>query len=458
MPANNRPGNLSSRLLYGLASHLVRVVLAIFFSRVEQVGAEKIPGDAPILFAANHPNEMLDPFLVGNFHRGRVNFLGKSTLFAFPPFGWVLRSLGVIPVYRRRDAEREMGKNEDSFRECFERLEAREAIGIFPEGTSHAGPSLLPLKTGAARIVLSAEERNDYSLGVRIVPVGLNFMDRDEFRSDALAVYGDPIDPSPYFDLHRRDPQQAARDLTAEVEQALRSLTVNLREKDDELFLERLKKVFKHELPGYFPGDGPENQFELSRQIVDAWNRMLQKDPGRVQRLRRKITGYFRLIRTSRIRPGVARMSTLQVLAHLAWTIPAGLVGLPIAAHGALHNWLAYRLPGWYTAWTGTEEVEQATFKIAIGLVSFPLFYTLQGLLVAGLLGGPLAIVYVATLPVTGLFALAYFESARVFVTGSRSFFAFLTNLDLKARIETMRCDLKNEIQSVADEYLAEQS
>lgn len=462
LPANPAPtaetevARPRSRLLYRLATFLVRVLLAIFFRRLEQDGVEKVPVDSPVLFAANHPNELLDPFLVGCFYRGKVNFLAKSTLFAFPPVAWLLRALGVIPVYRQRDASSEMSKNEETFRECFLVLERGEALGIFPEGTTHAGPSLLPLKTGAARIALGAEARNQFALGVRIVPVGLNFLERDVFRSDAVALYGEAIDAQAYRERYEADPQQAVRDLTADIERGLRSLTVNLKEKEEELLLEKVKDIFKHELKDYVPGKSASDELMMTRHITAAYYRMLERDPERVRTLSRRIWGYLRLLREARIRPHVQDMTAWSACRYLTRVVPLGVLGLPVALHGAFHNWLAYRIPGLYTDWTQLAEEEIATFKLAVGMITFPLLYALQTAAVWYAFGGPIATIYLATLPATGLFALGYFEYARVFMLGMRSFFAFLTDFDFSRRLGALRHEIRGELAAIADDYLAD--
>jgi glycerol-3-phosphate O-acyltransferase/dihydroxyacetone phosphate acyltransferase len=61
-------------------------------------------------------------------------------------------------------------------------------VAIFPEGTSHSDPHLKPLKTGAARIALGTGLAD-----LTIVPVGLYYVDKAKFRSDALVVYGEPF-------------------------------------------------------------------------------------------------------------------------------------------------------------------------------------------------------------------------------------------------------------------------
>jgi hypothetical protein len=102
-------------------------------------------------------------------------------------------------------------------------LRAGAAVAIFPEGTSHDAPAMVPLKTGAARIALAAAGA-DVPLG--IIPVGLVLADRDRARSEALVVLGEPVE---WDDL--RAPKVSAdgvRDLTARIAAALAAVTFNL--------------------------------------------------------------------------------------------------------------------------------------------------------------------------------------------------------------------------------------
>ena len=79
----------------------------------------------------------------------------------------------------------------------------------FPEGTSHSDPQLRPLKTGAARIALSAEAEHDGRLGVTIVPVGLAYERKTLFRSSVLLVVGEPLAVAPLLPDYHRDERGA---------------------------------------------------------------------------------------------------------------------------------------------------------------------------------------------------------------------------------------------------------
>ena len=50
--------------------------------------------------------------------------------------------------------------NEATFAGCRALLRTGQPIALFPEGTTHSNTTMLPLRTGAARIALSAESES----------------------------------------------------------------------------------------------------------------------------------------------------------------------------------------------------------------------------------------------------------------------------------------------------------
>ena len=204
---------------------MLRRALHVFFRDIEIVGAEKIPHGVPLVLVANHVNGIIDPLLVGllGLH---ARFVAKSTLWTHPIIRPLLSLTGAIPVYRHQDAGVDTTRNGDSFARCHEALADGEAIVIFPEGKSHNGSSLAPLKTGAARIVLEAETKYG-DLGVRIVPIGLAFDAKGSFRSRAVVRVGDPIDPSAERRDYRVDRWPAVVRLTARIARGLDSVMLS---------------------------------------------------------------------------------------------------------------------------------------------------------------------------------------------------------------------------------------
>ena len=158
--------------------------------------AERIPRDRPVVFVLNHPNGLLDPIVLRVATGRATRFLAKSTLFGNPLGRLAMDAFGSIPVYRAHEAGargKDASRNDESFARCRAALARGEALALFPEGTSHSDPQLRPLKTGAARIALSAErEVADAGgrLGAVIVPVGLFYERKALFRSRVLLDRG----------------------------------------------------------------------------------------------------------------------------------------------------------------------------------------------------------------------------------------------------------------------------
>lgn len=202
---------------------LARLAAFIYYRTSYRGGT--VPSRGPVLLVANHPNSLLDPMLVAAAAGRKVRFLAKAPLFDDPKVGWLMRASRSIPVYRRQDNPSQLGRNAEMFSAVHTALVGGSAVAIFPEGISHSEPSLVEIKTGAARIALGAAAR--YGGAFPIVPIGIDLRDKVRFRSEAQVDIGAPVE---WDDLAGRgvDDADAVRLLTDRIEAALRTLTVNL--------------------------------------------------------------------------------------------------------------------------------------------------------------------------------------------------------------------------------------
>ena len=183
-------------------------------------GGERIPAGRPLVFVLNHPNGLLDPIVLRVASGRPSRFLAKSTLFGNPLGRLAMNAFGSIPVYRAHEAGTRSGdasRNEASFARCRAELATGGVLALFPEGVSHSDPEMRPLKTGAARIALSAEAEHDGRLGVTVVPVGLSYERKTTFRSSVLLVVGEPIDVAARLPAYRQDERAAVTALTDEI-------------------------------------------------------------------------------------------------------------------------------------------------------------------------------------------------------------------------------------------------
>ena len=114
------------------------------------------------------------------------------------------------------------------FGKVLEKLASGSAVGIFPEGGSHDRTDLLPLKVGVALIAYSALE-ND-GLNIPIVPVGLNYFQRQKFRGRVVVEYGRPIfiDPATLsqFISGGAEKRRVCNELLERIEDGMKSVLV----------------------------------------------------------------------------------------------------------------------------------------------------------------------------------------------------------------------------------------
>lgn len=210
-------------LVDGAVAALARLMLHVFFRDVHVTGLEGLPRGIPLVFVANHNNSVVDSVLLLALPGVRPRMLAKSTLFSHPVMGPLLALVGALRVYRRQDAGADVSRNFETFAECGRVLAAGGQVALFPEGTSHNKERRLPIKSGAARIVLEAASRG--VLGTRIVPVGLTYEAKERFRSRVRVSVGHAVDPEPEIARHPEEPRAAVRALTERIAVALESVT-----------------------------------------------------------------------------------------------------------------------------------------------------------------------------------------------------------------------------------------
>src|SRR2546425_9526543 len=230
---------------------LLRVLLAIYFRRLELFHPERVPPNGPVLFASNHPGSVTDAFIIGALVPRQVHFVATVQLFRFKPLAWLLKQCGIIPINRLKDDPRAMRSVLDTFEACFKVLEQSGAVGIFPEGITYDDSQLKTVKTGAARMALELEHRHGGSLGLKIVPVGLTYSAKERYRSEMLVHFGESIDVAKFLDAYAARRKECINSLSAEIEQRLQSLIVHLPKLELGRIVEAVKRLYLERLkPG----------------------------------------------------------------------------------------------------------------------------------------------------------------------------------------------------------------
>ncbi len=371
-------------------------------------GAERIPTDRPVIFVLNHPNGLLDP-LVLRVATGRPSrFLAKSTLFGNPLGRLAMEAFDSIPVTRAQDAQpggRE--KNEESFARCRQVLAAGGVLALFPEGTSHSDPQLRPLKTGAARIALSAEAEHGGRLGLTIVPVGLAYERKTTFRSSVLLVVGEPIAVAPLLADDARDPRATVAALTDQIAARLDAIVLQAESRD---LLAGIARVAGWTGAG---PDDPGGRHRRARELAAAYERLRARDPARVETVVAEVRAYWQTLRRLGVRdPWALELGAPRARA-VAAAIAAGVLAAPVALLGALFGWVPYRLAGAVARRVTRDEDLLSTVKLLAGSLFLFVGWSAEAALVGWWRGAGWALVTFGAAMASGYVALRFDELFR---------------------------------------------
>ena len=424
---------------------LIRLLLWLFYRRVDVVGAEHLPTTGGLIVAANHHNSIVDAMVLLAVAARPLRTLAKAQLFQHPLIGPFLRLVGALPVNRRQEAGDDPRKNDALFEATTHTLRHGGGIVIFPEGRTQPEPVLLELRTGTARMLLAAQPAD-----VALVPAGLVFYRPGIFREgEALVVFGSPVPVSEYCDLARTDPIEAARQLTAALGAAIRKLIVEAESLETLGLLEDAERVWsatESERPSL------EDRVRWLRQAAQQYRALLADDPKRladyVGRLRAfmdelESTGVSpRGLRASRSARPATRFALRQAFALL--------LGAPLALCGLLLHGLPYALVGLLLHLLPHTGEEKATVKIVGGVVLYPIAWTIEALL-AWRFGGAIAlIIFAIVLLPSGFVALSWRERLARIDREIRGFARRVRDPNLLMRLRRRHADLARELKELA--------
>jgi glycerol-3-phosphate O-acyltransferase/dihydroxyacetone phosphate acyltransferase len=410
----------------------------VFYRRVDVVGAERIPADGPLIIAANHHNALMDGVLLLATVPRRLVSVAKAPLFSHPLIGPFLRLIGALPAHRRQEGGSDPMRNARLFAASTATLRRGDAILIFPEGVSQPDPVLMPLRTGAARMVLAAEA--DGAGPVTLLPVGLMFHEPGTFRTGwALIAVGEPVGTAECVALGRHDPEEGARRLTARLGEAMRGLIAQVDDRETLRLVDHAERIWRQERD---PGErDPAARAEWRRRATRAYRYLLHHEPPRVEGLRGLVERYVKDVEAAALstRVGFAPPPARAVVRYALRQLAILLGGLPLALAGLI----AHVVPYWLT-WAAArllrpEPDVEATYKLVAGLVLYPLAWILEGWL-AGRVGGGWALaLFVLLLGPAGFFALAWGERLRRLYREGRALLRLLVDRDLGRHLSERR-------------------
>ena len=425
---------------------LIQLITNTFFRRIDVVGEENIPSEGPVIFAGNHPNALMDGWLLmARCGRWPLHFMANAKLWKYRLLGRLLNASGAVPVYRHEEHDGKVD-NSKAFDKLYEVIERGDCMGIFPEGVSHTESQLTKLKTGAARIALSVAQRGQVK--VTIIPCGLNYMHRHRFRSQVLIEFGEPIIvDGEWIDNFQSDERNTVRKLTDYLADALTAVTLNAPNWSTLRFVQAARRLYKPAAATLAPSE----YVELNRRFVQAYLNVAE-EPETIE-FRKAVDDYQSRLDVLGLKDYQLRtkISLGKAFRRLLVRSISLMLLLPVAIPGMLLH-----LPvGWLAAYVGDrfsyEEDDIATLKVFASMALLPILYLLAAFLIGNYFGTIWAIVAVVGFTISFSASIWVIEAQATLLA---SMVSILRRTRLRAEIENLhvtRAELVDKVRQMVD-------
>jgi 1-acyl-sn-glycerol-3-phosphate acyltransferase len=411
------------QLLFHLwLKHTLHFLVGFFYRysrRLHVTGHENVPHGVPLLLCSNHPNAFMDAIIVGMTVKRRSWFLVRSDVFRKKWMAAAFEFIGMLPIYRLQEGAENLAKNDETFARCTAMLERKKAIIIFSEGLCIQERRLRKLKKGTARIAFTAEEANNFQLGLQIVPVGINYSSTPwKFRTTVHVRFGKPFAAADYADMYRESPAKAVNQFTRELETRMAEEIVIIENKEDDEMVAGLEEMFLRERTRE-AGGNPSNQCDThltSVKLAQLAGTLSRTQPEKAEALRHKVKDYLARvhdlgIRDWNLRPSsIEKMGSADVLGDAAFFT----LGFPVWIFGVITNYIPYKVPYLLTQKIVKHIEWHASINATVGAFLWLLCWGLESLAVALLFRNWwLLAAFMLAMPLSGMFAQYYYVRIR---------------------------------------------
>jgi 1-acyl-sn-glycerol-3-phosphate acyltransferase len=386
---------------------------------VHITGEENIPKDAPFLLCSNHPNAFMDAIVLGMSVKRRTWFLVRSDVFRSKLSAALFEFIGMLPIYRLQEGVENLSKNDETFARCTRILEKKGGIIIFSEGLCIQERRIRKLRKGTARIAFTAEQANDFNLGLQVVPVGINYSATPwKFRSTVHLRFGEAFPVTAYQEVWDESQSKAINQFTRDLEQRMVQELVIIEKPENDQLVARLEEMFLKDFAKR-KGLNPKNQKEthgISVQIANQINQLTDQSPDRVHQLRDAVSSYFEKLKKFDIRDWNLKENSSDNQRKRNPLLDAlfFFLGFPFWLFGLITNYIPYKIPYLITQRVVQNLEWHASINVTVGSFLWLIFWGLESLFVALYFkNGFLLIAFMFIMPLCGVFAQHYWTQIK---------------------------------------------
>jgi 1-acyl-sn-glycerol-3-phosphate acyltransferase len=400
---------------YWLLQRYARFCCRFFYRKIVINDLDNIPSNQPVILAPNHQNALMDALAMVCGSEFQVVFLARADIFKSRILARVLTFMNIMPIYRIRDGYENVKRNDEVFEKTNQVLRNMyNPLCLFPEGNHGDRRRLRGLVKGLFRIAFMAQEQYGEKRGIVIIPLGINYGHYQNFRSTLLINYGKPIQVSEYYSVYAENPGQAINQLKERYAAEVSRLMIDIQSEEYYETYMSLRTILNDDMRGRLgiADHSLTGKFKADKAMIAILDKELASAPDNIKNLDVLVKEYHSGLQKTSLRDWVIKKEKYP-MAGIVVSALLKLILLPLFIAGFINNILPY----WFVASKGAQIKDtqfRSSFKFVIGMIAFPVWY----LVYAGLLGfvhinGWLKLLYILSMPLTGLFAFHYYISLK---------------------------------------------
>ena len=395
-----------------------------YYGKVEVKGKKNIPRKAPVIFAPNHQNALMDALIVLYSAPGDVVFLARADIFNKRLLAYFMNSLKILPVFRQRDGASELSKNEDIFDISVDLLKRKHNMCIMPEGNHGHQRKLRTIVKGIFRIAFKAQEESGAEPFVKIVPVGIDIGDYVKQNTTLYINYGKPIEISEFWEQYQENTARGINAVKTRLGDELSPLMIDIQDEKHYEGIYIIKGVYNETMRTTLGIGGWKlsQRFQADKEIISRLEALTEKgteeEKSGLDALSELAEQYKSAVEKLKVRDWVVRdrgYSFIRTVWRFIWL----MLSFPLFLYGFVNNAIPYLVPV-RLAKRIKDRQFRSSVKMGLGvLVTFPVMHGIQILLVSIFTGpGWIWVAYGASLFLMGKVALAWYIAMKKTIRG----------------------------------------
>ncbi len=392
--------------------------LRVYFSRMKFVNMPKKRFGRTI-YVSNHAASFMDPISVAGLTRPIVFFMTRSDVFnsVTRPILWACQ---MLPIYRQKDGDDAVKKNEAVFKKCGTILKYGRNLLIFGEGFTDDVfiRRLKKIKKGAVRIGFLALENQNWKKKIYICATGVNYSDPNQMRSDLLISFSDKICLNDYKDAYIENPSKVINELTLIVEKRMQEQITHNSKKELAPLHERIMILTRRGMNAlnFDNSISLEKRWKYSQELA-TWLNSNDRNTTEIEVIQQKTLEYDELLKKEKLKeslvfwklntPNGSRMKEILKLILL----------LPFAIVGTIQCAIPYIFSKRLTEKMMKRPVFWGSVKLVIGMITIAIFNIPSTILFHHYISpnGWVTFFYFLSIGLTGLAAYSWMTTFKLY-------------------------------------------